>query len=133
MKPNIALVMGDPAGVGPELVAKLLADGTAAQQANIFVIGNRASMAEAVQATGIALKLAAVEQSDIGTRDFAAPVLLSWGGIDTPAFARGRAEAANGKFMIDMLTLGAQLTHARKTDALCFAPLNKGALRAGGM
>ena len=36
MKPNIALVMGDPAGVGPELVAKLLADGTAAQQANIL-------------------------------------------------------------------------------------------------
>ena len=32
-----------------------------------------------------------------------------------------------------MLTLGAHLTHARKTHALCFAPLNKGALRAGGM
>ena len=129
MKPNIALVMGDPAGVGPELVAKLLADGTAARQANIFVIGNRASLAEAEQAIGVALNLCTIRQSEIGTRDFAAPVLLAWDGIDTPGFARGRAEAANGTFMIDMLTLGAQLTHARKTDALCFAPLNKGALR----
>ena len=133
MKPNIALVIGDPAGVGPELVAKLLADGTAAQQASIFVIGNRASLVEAEQATGVALNLITVEQSEIGTRDFAAPMLLAWDGIETPVFARGRAEAANGKFMIDMLTLGAQLTQARKTDALCFAPLNKGALRAGGM
>ncbi len=133
MKPNIALVIGDPAGVGPELVAKLLADGTVAQQANIFVIGNRASMAEAEQAAGVSLNFATVEQSDIGTRDFAGPVLLAWDGIDTPAFARARAAATNGKFMIDMLTLGAQLTHARKTDALCFAPLNKSALRAGGM
>lgn len=133
MKPNIALVIGDPAGVGPELVAKLLADGSAARQANIFVIGNRASLAEAEHATGIALNLTTVEQGEIGSRDFDAPVLLEWQGIDTPGFARGRAEVANGKFMIDMLTLGAQLTHARKTDALCFAPLNKGALRAGGM
>lgn len=133
MKPNIALVIGDPAGVGPELVTKLLADGTAAQQANIFVIGNRASLADAEQATGIALDLATVEQGDIGARDLASPVMLAWDGIDTPGFVCGRAEAANGKFMIDMLTLGAQLTHAGKTDALCFAPLNKGALRAGGM
>ena len=133
MKPNIALVIGDPAGVGPELVAKLLADGTAAHQANIFVIGNRASLAEAEQATGVALNLATVDQSEIGTRDFIAPALLAWDGIDTPSFARGRADAANGKFMIDMLTLGAQLTRAGTTDALCFAPLNKGALRAGGM
>lgn len=133
MKPNIALVIGDPAGVGPELVVKLLADGTAALQANIFVIGNRESLTEAEQVTGIALNLASAEQGDIGSRDFDAPVLLAWQGIDAPSFARGRAEVANGKFMIDMLTLGAQLTHAGKTDALCFAPLNKGALRAGGM
>lgn len=133
MKPNIALVFGDPAGVGPELVIKLLADGSAAQQANVFVIGNRASLAEAAKTTGVALDLATIEQGAIGTRDFVAPVLLAWDGIDAPAFASGRAEAANGKFMIDMLTLGAQLTHAQRTDALCFAPLNKGALRAGGM
>jgi 4-hydroxythreonine-4-phosphate dehydrogenase len=133
MKPNIALVIGDPAGVGPELVVKLLADGSAAQRANIFVIGNRASLADAEQATGIALHLVTVERDDIGSRDFAAPMLLAWQGIDTPGFARGRAEAGNGKFMIDMLTLGAQLTQTWKTDALCFAPLNKGALRAGGM
>lgn len=133
MKPNIALVIGDPAGVGPELVVKLLADGGAAQQANIFVIGNRASLAEAEQATGVEIKLATVGQGDIGIRDFAAPMLLAWDGIDAPAFARARAEAANGKFMIDMLTLGARLTYSQKTDALCFAPLNKGALRAGGM
>lgn len=133
MKPNIALVIGDPAGVGPELVAKLLADRDVAQQANIFIIGNRASMADAERATGTSLGLATVDQADIGVRDFAQPVWLDWSGIDAPAFARGKADAPNGKFMLDMLTLGAQLTRDGKTDALCFAPLNKGALRAGGM
>ncbi len=133
MKSNIALVIGDPAGVGPELVTKLLADGDASQRANVFIIGNRASIADAERATSTALNLATVEQAEIGTRDFDKPVLLAWSGVDAPAFARGRAEAANGKFMLDMLTVGAQLTRDSKTDALCFAPLNKGALRAGGM
>ena len=133
MKPNIALVIGDPAGVGPELVAKLLADGVAAKQANIFVIGNRASMADAERATGMSLGLATISQAEIGSRDFAQPAWLDWPGIDLPVFARGKAEASNGKFMLDMLTLGAQLTRDGNTDALCFAPLNKGALRAGGM
>ena len=133
MKPNIALVIGDPAGVGPELVAKLLAEGEASKQANVFVIGNRASMADAERATGTSLGLATISQTEIGIRDFAQPVWLDWPGIDAPVFARGKAEAPNGKFMLDMLTLGAQLTRGGKTDALCFAPLNKGALRAGGM
>ena len=133
MKPGIALVIGDPAGVGPELIAKLLADGSAAKQANIFVIGNRASIADAERASNTSLNLATVDQSEIGARDFEKPVLLAWPGLDLPTFARGKAETGNGKFMLDMLTLGAQLTRDGKTDALCFAPLNKGALRAGGM
>ncbi len=133
MKPNIALVIGDPAGVGPELIAKLLADGSASKQANVFVIGNRASIADAERAAGVSLNLATIEQNEAGSQDFDTPVLLRWAGLDRPAFARGKAEAANGQFMLDMLTLGAQLTRERRTDALCFAPLNKGALRAGGM
>ena len=96
MKPNIALVIGDPAGVGPELLAKLLADGEAAKHANIFVIGNHASITDAERATGTALNLTTIEQSEIGTRDFERPVLLSWSGIDAPAFTRGKAEFANG-------------------------------------
>ena len=52
MKPNIALVIGDPAGVGPELVVKLLAD-PAATQANLYVIGSRAVLTDAMLASNI--------------------------------------------------------------------------------
>ena len=133
MKANIALVIGDPAGVGPELVAKLLSDLQIPQRANVFIIGNRASMADAGRATGIPLAFSTITESEVGTRDFGQPVWLQWAGVDTPAFARGRAEAENGQFTLDMLRLGARLTREGKTDALCFAPLNKAALRAGGM
>ena len=133
MKPNIALTIGDPAGVGPELVIKLLSDSETAKRANIFVIGNRASIADAEGIVKTPLNLATVETKDIGTRDFDKPVLLVWQGLDAPAFQRGKAEHGNGKFMLDALEFGATLTREKRTDALCFAPLNKGALRAGGM
>jgi len=42
-KPTIALFAGDPAGVGPELIARLLDDGTAAERADILLIGSRES------------------------------------------------------------------------------------------
>ena len=132
MKPNIALVIGDPAGVGPELVVKLLAD-ESVSQANVYVIGSRAVLAGAMRETGIHLELPVVALSDIGSRDLPSPVLVDWAGLDAEGFDRGQAKTDNGKFMLDMLTLGAQLTQQGVTDALCFAPLNKGALRAGGM
>ena len=132
MKPNIALVIGDPAGVGPELVVKLLADESAGQ-ANVYVIGSRAVLAGAMHETGVHRDLPIVALSDIGSRDLPSPVLVDWPGLNADGFERGPAKADNAKFMLDMLTLGARLTQQGATDALCFAPLNKGALRAGGM
>ena len=42
MKPVIALFTGDPAGIGPELVSKLLDDPATRARADIVLIGNRA-------------------------------------------------------------------------------------------
>ncbi|PKD78594.1 4-hydroxythreonine-4-phosphate dehydrogenase, partial [Escherichia coli] len=39
-KPVIALTLGDPAGIGPELIARLLARPEATQLANIVLVGD---------------------------------------------------------------------------------------------
>ena len=119
VKPVIALFTGDPAGIGPELTAKLLALPETSARAEILLIGNRATFAEGAAAAGNALPPAVrVHQ---------------WAGLDAPAFARGVVSERNGRFMLDALTEGARLVTSGAADALCFAPLNKGALRAGGM
>ena len=51
-KPRIVLFTGDPAGIGPELSARLLADPATARAADVLVITARAVMADAVQVTG---------------------------------------------------------------------------------
>jgi 4-hydroxy-L-threonine phosphate dehydrogenase PdxA len=108
MKPRIALVIGDPAGVGPELISKLLAEPETKQIADIVLIGS-----EAVMGAGYEMH--------------------QWHGLKESGFERGVAGSHNGRFMISMLREGLTLIELGKADALCFAPLNKGALRAGGM
>ena len=71
MKPSIALFTGDPAGVGPELVARLLCDGSASRAANILLVGSRESIDEGMRIAGCSFKYA------IGTpeagRDYTSP------------------------------------------------------------
>ena len=56
-----------------------------------------------------------------------------WAGLDQPEFKRAEVSEKNGRFMLDALKEGTRLVTEGQADALCFAPLNKGALRAGGM
>ena len=110
MKPTIALFTGDPAGIGPELVDKLLADPGILAKADIILIGQRGQV-----------------RVPHGVR------WHDWAGADAPAFPRAQATADNGRYMLQGLEVGARLAQSGAADALCFAPLNKGALRAGGM
>ena len=110
MKPVIALFTGDPAGIGPELTFKLLDDPATHAKADVLLIGNLAGF--------------------VGTPNV--PV-HPWAGLAAPAFERAVVSERNGRFMLDALATGAQLVTQGRADALCFAPLNKGALRAGGM
>ena len=41
MKPRVGLLLGDPTGIGPELVAKLLAGFPVHEHADLVVIGDR--------------------------------------------------------------------------------------------
>ena len=122
MKPTIALFAGDPAGIGPELIARLLADGSAAKLARIILIGSRPVLEEGMRTTGCRFSL------DDGNVE-----LAQWSGLDASGFERGVAAEKNGRFMLEGLRHGVDLCRSGKADALCFAPLNKAALRAGGM
>jgi 4-hydroxythreonine-4-phosphate dehydrogenase len=130
-RPTVALFTGDPAGVGPELVAKVLAAPSALPDARIVVIAQQAGLADAARVAGVSLDLPVVAECDIGNAPDVAR--LEWDGWNAPAFARGEARSDNGAFMLAGLRTALALAQDGKVDALCFAPLNKAALRAGGM
>ena len=65
-KPLIAVPIGDPAGVGPEIVAKSVASEEVFQAANCIVIGDKAVMENAVKITGTGLKINVVTGPEEG-------------------------------------------------------------------
>lgn len=132
-KPTIALFAGDPAGIGPELVARLLADGATARRANILLIGSRGVLEEGMGAAGCRFAFDVGAAEGARGRDLERPLLVNWPGISEEGFERGVASAKSGRFMLDGLRFGVALCRSGAADALCFAPLNKAALRAGGM
>jgi 4-hydroxythreonine-4-phosphate dehydrogenase len=129
MKPTIALFTGDPAGIGPELVAKLLADDAAHRAADILVIGAHSVVEDGMRAAGVQLEL----ERGAAVRGSARPRLVDWPRVEETGFERAQVTAKNGEYMLAGLALGLDLCRRGIADAMCFAPLNKAALRAGGM
>ncbi len=112
--PTIAVFTGDPAGIGPELVEQLLAKLATGEG---FAAGAKVILIAQDQA----IKVPDYVQQHV------------WEGQNTPAFPRGIANAENGRFMLAGLREGLKLLSNGMANAFCFAPLNKSALRQGGM
>ena len=131
MKPTVALFLGDPAGIGAEIVAKVLADPEVQAAANLLIVGSRPVLAEGMRVAGVFTDVAdSVDASPGGDHG---PRLVRWAGVEADQFERSVVTAKSGRFMLDGLAEGLRLCRQGAADAMCVAPLNKAALRAGGM
>src|SRR4051812_12988939 len=134
-KPVVALTLGDPAGIGPELIARLLADPATCAQANVVLAGDRWLWEEGQRIAGVQVPTPGVRSfADVRARDNAAqPAFLALETIRPDDVRRGEARAAGGKSALQVLDACMDAALDGHIDAICFAPLNKYALKLGGM
>jgi 4-hydroxythreonine-4-phosphate dehydrogenase len=90
-------------------------------------------VAQAVQETGKPFAFVAGPGTRTRDEPLDAPLLVDWEGASAEGFERGVAGPVNGRWMLDALRVALALCRDGAADAICFAPLNKAALRAGGM
>jgi 4-hydroxythreonine-4-phosphate dehydrogenase len=114
---RVGLVLGDPAGVGAELAAKLLQGLARDELADVTVIGD-ARQLEA----GARVAKATLPRVEVLDRRNA----------DPGAIPLGSASAAGGKAALDNFTAALDLARGGKLDAVCFTPFNKQALMMAG-
>ena len=132
-RPTLGITMGDPAGIGPEITAKALADPRVRKTARLLVVGDARVMAGAVRLAGLGLAvrpLAAVAQAD-----FSADALevLDLANADPAAFAVGRVSALCGRAAYEYVERGVRLALAGEIDGIVTAPISKEALAAAGV
>jgi 4-hydroxythreonine-4-phosphate dehydrogenase len=131
-KPIVGLMLGDVTGIGPEVAVKLLANPETHEQAKVFVVGDlrvlEIGMADAK------IKLTVNIVNDIDSADWSKPGIqfLDLKNINPAEIPRGQTSIESGRLTGETLKVMTDMVHAGKMDAVCFAPLNKGALNKGG-
>ena len=132
-KTLIAIPLGDPAGIGPEIVARSIADKDLFQITNCIVIGDKKVMENAIRITGEDLKVNVVADPAEGDYREGVLNLIDLDNIDMERFEFGRVDAMCGKAAFEYIEKSIQITMAGKADAVATTPINKESLRAGGI
>ena len=112
-KPLVLVTMGDPAGVGPEVIAKALVEPFEA--ARVVVVGDARRLSKGAAAAGVGVQVDCIDL-DIVRED------LPWGELSAEA----------GEAAYRFVERATQLVQEGKADAICTAPLNKEALHLAG-
>jgi 4-hydroxythreonine-4-phosphate dehydrogenase len=133
--PVVALTLGDPAGIGAELIASLLARPEATQQANVVLIGDPWLWAWGQQVAGVSVATEAIASlaEARGRSDTTRPAFVAVDSIAQGDVAVGQVGAAGGRSVLKVLDTCMDATLAGQVDAICFAPLNKQAMKLGGL
>ena len=130
-KSLIAVPIGDPAGVGPEIVAKSIASKEVFEAADCVVIGDRRIVENAVKITETNLTVHVIEEPEQG--DFREGILnlIDLGNVDMDNFAFGKVNGMCGKAAYAYIAKSIELANEGKVDAVATTPINKESLRAG--
>lgn len=130
-RPIVAVTMGDPAGVGPEVIVKSLAGRAAFEHVRPVVVGDRGRLELAAKVIGLKAAVNVIEHP--------AQARCEPGVIDcvqaadvAPTLPFGRTSSAGGEAAYQCIRRAVELALAGEVDAICTAPLNKEALHAAG-
>ncbi|MEX5343809.1 4-hydroxythreonine-4-phosphate dehydrogenase PdxA [Pseudomonas sp. I2] len=131
--PRLAMVLGDPAGIGPELIARLLAEPEVRGKAHVVLIADEAEMRRGMRIAGCEFPYRRID--DLQALEFAddTPLLYPYRGAAEGEFPRSEASVIGGRYSLDTLAVALALTQDGRTDAILFGPLNKTSLHMAGM
>jgi 4-hydroxythreonine-4-phosphate dehydrogenase len=133
-KPTVALTLGDPAGIGPELIAKLLARGDVTERARVVLVGDPWLWEEGQAIAGVTVATSTIHSFDqAGTSPEKSPFFLPVETARKSEIPRSTSSAASGASVLKVLSICLDAAAADQIDAICFAPLNKYSMKLAGM
>jgi len=132
-RPILGVTMGDPAGVGPEIIARALAEPAVIASSRPVVIGSAAIMKEALGLVGSPLALHVVRGIADSRWDAQTLECLDLGNVEAATLPRGEVSAAAGRAAYDYIERAIRLAQAGEIHGIVTAPVNKEALAAAGV
>ena len=128
-KPAIGVTVGDPAGVGPEIVIKALTDRASYDACRPVVYSDRAILEQALDQFGAGVQLHEVKKPEDGRFEIGTIDFIDVGSLSQP-IAMGVVAGEGGQAGFDYLSAAIDAALAEEVDGLATAPLNKESLQA---
>ena len=131
IKPRIAIVPGDPSGIGPELIAKLLDDVGVMDAANIILVGDSHLWLQGAEQAGLPVILNTITETDIANQEGTHHIEMST--IEPSDIQIATITIASGRSSLRCLDKALDLAQAGLVDGVLFAPFNKAAMTSAGL
>ena len=134
MKKNIlpiAILLGDPSGIGPELISKLL-NNNITDLANIVVIGEKSILEDGEKISGKKTNLKTINKFDQIQFDGQTKFFLDISNGKNRTYKLSENSAQSGESVIEALNCALELAKEKKIGAINFGPFNKTSLKLAG-
>lgn len=128
-KPVIGITVGDPAGIGPEIVVKALANRMSYDACRPVVYGDRVVLEQALDQPGAGLQLNEVTEPRAGSFSLGTIDFVDVGALRDPV-EMGAVSSDGGRAGFDYLIAAIDAALEERVDGLATAPLNKESLQA---
>ena len=132
-RPVTAITMGDPAGIGPEIVVGAMLDKELHECCKPFVIGSIAIMDRAAKVLGRELKYNKIEDPEQAKYEYGTIDIMETGDYDTDSIEWGKVQKLAGQMAVDWIMKSIELGMNKKIDAVSTAPIHKEAIKLVGV
>ncbi|NLJ81492.1 MAG: 4-hydroxythreonine-4-phosphate dehydrogenase PdxA [Firmicutes bacterium] len=132
-KAIIAVPMGDPAGIGPEIAVKALKEEELYKRAKPLVVGDRNVLSQALQFCGVKAAINTIRDPREGRYIPGILDLIDLANVEISRLKMGKIQALGGRAAYEYIEKAVQLALDKKVDALATTPINKESLRAAGV
>src|SRR5665647_179636 len=132
VKPILALTMGDPVGVGPEIIVKALVDTRIYQVCRPLILGDLPALERARLALAPALKIHVADRPAAGRYRLGTLDLMPLSQLAPRDLGYGRPTPASGAAMVGYILTAIDLALAEKVAGLVTAPISKISMKLSG-
>lgn len=132
-RPVTAITMGDPAGIGSEIVVGAMLDKELHECCKPFVIGSIAIMDRAAKVLGRELKYNKIEDPEQAKYEYGTIDIMETGDYDTDSIEWGKVQKLAGQMAVDWIMKSIELGMSKKIDAVSTAPIHKEAIKLIGV
>ncbi len=131
-EPIIAVTLGDPAGVGPEVVARALASERPVP-CRPLAIGSRRVAERALETCRLTTPIRVVEAPAQVSGETGVIELIDLDNVDVASLEMGKVQGQCGRAAFESIERAGRLALAGEVAAVATAPINKESLKAGGV